>query len=125
MAAISAAACVVAAALAAPIAATATSSVATTKPATSIKTSSAVLNGEASPASTDSAWEFEYGATRALGKYTRPVAIGSGTTSVDHKLTHLKDGTTYYFRLIVIQGGYTSSGSYGAILRFKTKHRRH
>jgi hypothetical protein len=29
--------------------------------------------------------------------------------------------TTYYCRLVVIQGGYESTASYGSILSFKTK----
>ena len=111
-----------AAALLVPITAAATSSVARTERATSIRHHSALLHGVASPANGDSAWLFNSGTTRHLGHRTTPVAIGPGSTPVSFALTHLARGTTYYFRLIVIEGSYPSATPhYGRILSFTTK----
>jgi hypothetical protein len=36
-------------------------------------------------------------------------------------LQRLAAGTVYYFRLVVIQGGYMSTARFGKILSFRTK----
>jgi hypothetical protein len=98
----------------------AASSVATTRPATSITDHAATLHGLVYTGATGTAWLFEYGPTRGLGSYTRPETISSGATAVALRLHFLTPGSTYYFRLVVIQGGYMATASFGATLSLKT-----
>jgi phosphodiesterase/alkaline phosphatase D-like protein len=79
---------------------------ATTGDATSITTTSALLNGVVSTNSADSAWAFQYGTTTSYGKLTKTQPIGAGVHVVSMKVTDLKPGTTYHFRLIVSQSSY-------------------
>jgi hypothetical protein len=96
-------------------------SVATTQPATSVTHRAATLHGTVNAGPSGSAWLFEYGTSPALGSYTKSRSIGSVRTRVALTLHDLAAGGVYYFRLVVIQGGYTSTARYGQILRFKTK----
>ncbi|HWE12516.1 MAG TPA: hypothetical protein VG365_03340 [Solirubrobacteraceae bacterium] len=97
------------------------SSVATTKRATSVTKRAATLHGIVDARPTGSAWLFEYGTTRALGSFSQTKSIGSGRRSVAWSVRRLKAGSTYYFRLVVIQGGYMSTAAYGKILSVRTK----
>jgi hypothetical protein len=96
-------------------------SVATTLPATSVTHRAATVHGFVNGGPTGSAWLFEYGTSPALGSDTKPRSTGSGRTSVALSLHHLAAGTVYYFRLVVIQGGYISTARFGKVLSFRTK----
>jgi hypothetical protein len=100
--------------------AVANTGVATTESATAVGHHSATLHGIVDTGAVGSAWLFEYGPTRDLGSYTPVDSIGPGTTPVAHKLQGLSSGSSYYFRLVVIQGGYIGTASFCKILSFKT-----
>jgi hypothetical protein len=51
-----------------------------------------------------SAWAFQYGATGAYGGLTKGAKIGTGLSAVSARVTGLTPGTTYHFRLVVVQG---------------------
>jgi hypothetical protein len=96
-------------------------SVATTQPATSVTHRAATVHGTVNAGPTGSAWLFEYGTTSTLGSYTKTRSIGSGRKPVAVRFHDLAAGSVYYFRLVVIQGGYTSTARFGQILSFRTK----
>ena len=96
-------------------------SVATTQRATSVTHSAATVHGTVNGGPTGSAWLFEYGTSPALGSETKPRSVGSSRTAVALRFHHLAAGSVYYFRLVVIQGGYVSTARYGQTLSFRTK----
>jgi hypothetical protein len=96
-------------------------SVATTQRATSVTRRAATVHGTVNAGPTGSAWLFEYGTTPTLGSYTKSRSIGLGRTPVAVRFNDLATGSVYYFRLVVIQGGYTSTARFGQILSFRTK----
>lgn len=95
---------------------------ATTGGATSITTSSAVLNGAVNTTSSDSEWYFQYGtSSSSLTHSTAPQPIAAVSESVSRKISSLTAGTTYYYRLVVQQGvGYSPTTSVGSTLSFPT-----
>jgi hypothetical protein len=95
--------------------------VATTGDATSVTTTSAMLNGVANPDSADSLWMFQYGKTVAYGKVTQPRPVGLGVTAVSVKIVGLTPGTTYHFRLDVVEGSYPSILKNGLDRTFTTR----
>jgi len=91
-----------------------------TKPASSIDTSTATINGSINANDTTTAGYFEWGTSSTLSSKTT-VSLGSitGNTAVakSSALTGLTSETTYYFRIIGIAGGVRYEG---AILSFTT-----
>ena len=73
-----------------------------TKPATSVTTASAVLNGTLNSGGSATSVSFEYGTTTAYGSTTPSVDGGSSTTPVNFSapISGLAVGTIYHFRAI-------------------------
>jgi phosphodiesterase/alkaline phosphatase D-like protein len=88
-------------AVAAGVALAASSPAVSTHAATSITTSSAVLNGTINPNGATTTYHFEYGLTKSYGESTPTRSAGNGTKSVAVKATvrSLLPGTVYHFRL--------------------------
>ena len=82
----------------------------TTGAATSISTSSAVLNGVVDPKGAATTYYFQYGTTAAFGAQTTTVSIEGSSSSVKGTLTALLYGTTYYYQLVATNSGGTTSG---------------
>lgn len=74
----------------------------TTRGATNVTPSSAVLRGTVRPGGDATMAWFEYGTTMALGNHTPPQFLGNGTATSDYSflLTNLQPGTTYIFRAV-------------------------
>jgi len=91
-----------------------------TKPATGVKPSEAVLNGELTDmggAGSVEVW-FEWGKTTAYGGKTEPIVLKSpGPFSA--LIGNLSSGTTYHFRAVAKSSGRTF---YGGNLKFTTEH---
>lgn len=93
--------------------------VATTGPATSVRSTSATLQGVINPSNADSAWTFQYG----IGSYTKltPVTpVGIGVRAVSVTIKDLTPATTYRFRLVVLQGSYQTQLNEGLDMTFTT-----
>jgi hypothetical protein len=86
--------------------------IATTGPATSVTTTSGTLHGVALTINPSSAWGFQYGPTQAYGATTAGSAVGLGLTAVSATVTGLTPGTTYHFRLVVLQGSYLTPSNW-------------
>jgi phosphodiesterase/alkaline phosphatase D-like protein len=88
---------------------TAGSPLVTTQAATSIGSTSAVLNGTINPEGQQTDYAFQWGPTSALGHETTPTSAGSAssTAAVSAPLAGLTPGTKYHFRAIAI----TSTGA--------------
>lgn len=90
---------------------------ATIGPAGSITPSSAVLNGTITTNGHPVTWYFQYGTSTAYGGQTPPQSIAAGQghiagaaqdpTSVSFKVTGLKRGTRYHYRLVATTPGLT------------------
>jgi len=91
----------------------------TTIAATSVGATGATLNGSVIPNGLETDAWFEWGTDPALAGYstTGMQAVGSGTTSqtINHALTGLATGTTYYYR---VAAGNKAGTSKGAIMSF-------
>ncbi len=74
---------------------------ATTGQATSVGSSSAVLNGVTNPNGSGADYYFEYGKTTSYGHMTEPRSLNTGFTVVFTRVSGLKARTTYHFRLVV------------------------
>jgi subtilisin family serine protease/streptogramin lyase len=85
---------------------------ATTVPATSVKTTEATLNGTVNPRGLATTYQFEYGTTTSYGSKTASKSVGSGTEeiAVSEKLSGLKAGTTYHFRIVATNEAETVYG---------------
>jgi hypothetical protein len=81
--------------------------------ATSVKQSSAVLNGTVTPNGADADWYFAYGTTTAYGQKTatKKVTAGQGTRSVSATVSGLASGTTYHYQLVAANSGGTAVGA--------------
>jgi Ca2+-binding RTX toxin-like protein len=88
--------------------------VATTGSATSIKPTSAILNGTVTPNGSTTTYQFEYGKTTAYGSKApvTPKSAGSGTTAVavSQSISGLDPSTTYHFRLVASSEAGISNG---------------
>ncbi len=87
--------------------------------ATSITTTSAVLQGTVTPNGASTLFSFSYGATTALGVNTAPHRAGRGVkpVAVTATVTGLTPGTVYYYRVNALS---SFGGVNGAIKSFKT-----
>ena len=86
-----------------------------TSDASSVKTTSAILNGSLEGATSSNIY-FEYGTTNSLGKTTTKV-IPSLVGNFAYNLTSLTPKTTYFFRAAASVGG---TIVYGDIMSFST-----
>lgn len=93
---------------------------ATTNAATSVNSTSAVLNGLINANSHDTTVFFQYGTTTSYGTTqagTPATVTGSTSTAVSYTLTGLTPNTTYHFR---VYGTNSVTTTYGADVTFKT-----
>ena len=91
----------------------------TTGAASSIKDTSAVLNGTVNPNGAVTSYRFEWGLTTGYGLLSAPASLKAGTKAVAVKTTasDLQPGTTYHYRV----DAYSASGLvYGRDRTFKT-----
>jgi Fibronectin type III domain len=91
----------------------------TTASASSITSSSAIVSGTVNPNGDATMYAFQYGTTTGFGHETTLTSAGSGDTpsSVSASVTGLTSGTTYYYRIIALNGSGTATG---LPLTFKT-----
>jgi phosphodiesterase/alkaline phosphatase D-like protein len=84
-----------------------------TRSASSVTSTSAVLNGTVDPAGRATNYQFQYGTSSAYGLETGAASAGSGTSAVAVKATvsGLVPGTTYHFRVIATNPDGTATGS--------------
>jgi peptidoglycan-N-acetylglucosamine deacetylase len=84
----------------------------TTRAASSVTGTSAVLNGTASPNRLSATAWFQWGTSTSYGGQTSPAGIGSGHTSVAVKatLSALTAGTVYHYRLAAANSKGTTYG---------------
>ena len=89
-------------AVAVSVASAASSPTVSTGSATSIKRSSAVLNGSVNPNGASTQYWFVWGPTTAYGGTTTHHGAGSGTSSLSVRLTAggLLPGTVYHYRMV-------------------------
>jgi hypothetical protein len=85
----------------------------TTKPASSVKDSSATLNASVSANGQATAVYFDYGTTTNYGLKTAAKSIGSGggSTNVAIGATGLTPSTVYHFRVVATNAAGTNTGS--------------
>ena len=90
-----------------------------TKTASFISQSGAVLNGDVNPNGTQTSYWYEYGETQTLGCFTSPQLIGGGyvTYGAPEGVSGLKPNSAYYFRLVA-QNKYGKV--YGEVLNLQT-----
>jgi len=71
-------------------------------PATGIKDKSATLNGSINTNGQAVTWHFQYGTSTAYGKVTttESISTGHGTVPVSFKVSGLKPGTRYHYRVV-------------------------
>jgi hypothetical protein len=102
------------------VAVAASSPTASTGSATSIKTTSAVLNGTINPNGASTVYRFEWGLTSAYGVSSSLKTLSSGTktVAVARTATGLIPGTTYHYRLDALS---KNGAAVGADRTFKTK----
>jgi hypothetical protein len=87
--------------------------VVTTRAATAIGPSSAVLQGTVNPKDKNTAYAFEYGTMAAYGALSPPGSAGKGKTDVpvSYTLSGLQPSTTYHFRLVASNDSGLSRGA--------------
>jgi phosphodiesterase/alkaline phosphatase D-like protein len=85
----------------------------TTKPASTVRDTTATLNGSVNPLGQSTTAYFEYGTSTSYGTSTAVKTVGSGSNSsnVAIGVTGLKPGVTYHFRIVAKNGAGSSSGS--------------
>src|SRR5436305_4146296 len=85
----------------------------TTGGATSVTSSSAVVNGIVNPQGHPTSYFFQYGTTGAYGLQTTPAGAGHGTgnVAVHQTLTGLNQNTLYHSRTVAQNSGGTASGA--------------
>jgi len=85
----------------------------TTKPASNVKDTTAILHGSVNPNGQATTVYFEYGTSTSYGAKTPAASAGSGTSSrsVSATLTGLTEGATYHFRLVATNGAGTATGT--------------
>ena len=88
--------------------------IATTETATSVLLTEATLNASVNPSGEATTYQFEYGTTTSYGAKApiSPKEVGSGSTAVKvaEKLSGLKEGTTYHFRITATNAKGTAQG---------------
>lgn len=91
-----------------------------TSAATSVKWSTATLNGTVNPQGTATSYRFEYGETTAYGSNTTATSAGTGSADVPASaaLTGLAAERTYHYRLVALRGDTVVAT--GADMTFKT-----
>ena len=86
----------------------------TTNVATSVDTSSAILNGTVNPNRLSTTVTFEYGTTTSYGNTVTadqsPVS-GANSVAVSANLTGLSDNTTYHYQVVATNSAGTINGS--------------
>jgi hypothetical protein len=84
----------------------------TTKSASSIRDTSATLNGSVNPLGQSTNAYFEYGTSTSYGAKSSVKSVGSGnnTTNVAVGIAGLTPGATYHFRLVAQNATGTSTG---------------
>lgn len=98
--------------------------IATTRPASGVTTTKAVLNGLIDTGGASSTWQFQYGQDANYNKGTpvQTIGAGKGQVPVSWKLIRLRPNTTYHYRLVAF---YTKNGvqtaSYGRDRTFVTQ----
>ena len=85
----------------------------TTKAASSVRDTSAQLNGSVSPNGASTSWHFEYGTSTGYGLKTalRSAGSGTGSSSVSVTVSGLTAGAVYHFRLVAANASGTSIGA--------------
>jgi len=85
----------------------------TTKSASSIRDTTATLNGSVNPLGQSTSAYFEYGTTTSYGASSAVKNVGSGnnSTNVAIGIAGLTPGATYHFRVVAKNGTGSSSGS--------------
>jgi hypothetical protein len=78
------------------------SPIAQTTSATNVAPTSATLNGVANPTGA-AEYAFQYGTTTSYAKQTSAGTISAGSHNVSTNVTGLTPGTTYHFRIVVVQ----------------------
>jgi hypothetical protein len=98
--------------IAVAVASAASSPTASTGVASSIRNTSAVLNGSVNPNGSSTQYWFVWGPTTAYGATTTHHSAGSGTKSVSVRLTAggLLPGTVYHFRVMAQNAFGTATG---------------
>jgi PKD repeat protein len=87
---------------------------AATDPATGVSDTGATLDGSVNPENQTAQYQFAYGTSQTSLTSSTPLtsaAAGQSTTSVSATLSGLSPSTTYYYRLDLLAGGQTYSGS--------------
>ncbi len=88
--------------------------VATSGSATSVTSTSAILNGVALTLNPSSAWLFQYGTSSSYGQYSHGSSVALGLTAVSETVSNLTPNTTYHFRLVVVQGDPGNANDYSS-----------
>ena len=78
--------------------------VATTGGASSVGSTSAILNGLALETLPGASWGFQYGTSVRYGHLTPSLPLSTGLIAVSRRISGLRPGTVYHFRLFVAQG---------------------
>lgn len=99
--------------------------IAETGKALSITATSATLTGVVNTTISGTAYAFQYGPTTTYGTNTTPTVLNSppmnGVNAASTSVTKLSPGTTYHFRVVVIEGGsYIGSPVTGSDATFTT-----
>jgi hypothetical protein len=101
---------------------TANAAPAVTGGATSITQTSARFYGVVNSTGVETVWAFQYGTTVGYGRMTKSTVIANpqNGTVVSALVSSLNPGTTYHFRLVVLQGSYPTTATAGADQTFRT-----
>jgi hypothetical protein len=81
--------------------------------ATAVTYGSATLNGSIDPRGSGTSYYFQYGPTRAFGAQTALADAGAGTSAVKAivPVSGLQALSTYYYRLVAVNGGGAATGA--------------
>jgi hypothetical protein len=81
--------------------------------ATRLSQSSATVTGSVNPDGEATTYSFQYGTTMSYGSHSATTSAGSGSSAVEvsARLSGLRAGRTYHFRLEARNGSRTTDGS--------------